>query len=335
MTSLTPLAVLSRFPGPLQPVGPLEPLGGGGGLSGSQLWRFSAAAGRLLLRAWPLEVQKLARVAEVHGWLLELSDLDYLPVPLSDREGRTTIREAARFWELTRWLPGEPERCCPPRRARVEAAIAALREVHERLAGHCQLAPSPGVGARKGELESLMEGGFDLLAAAIARAPAGWLKEAAAEWIRLARLEAPRLLPCLRDAAVLRVAIQPCLRDARAAHFLFTDDRLTGLIDFGSMGMESVAADLARLVGDWFPGNPQGRAAALEAYTRLRRLDASELAVLEAFEWSADLLIGSRWISWHFVQQRRFDQPGAVEEGLRRGLQRLARRHAGGGAWGA
>ena len=53
--------------------------------------------------------------------------------------------------------------------------------------------------------------------------------------------------------------MQPCLRDARPEHFLFVENVLTGLIDFGAMDFETVAGDLARLLGEWLPDLPELR----------------------------------------------------------------------------
>jgi hypothetical protein len=36
-------------------------------------------------------------------------------------------------------------------------------------------------------------------------------------------------------------------------------------------------------------------------------------------------LIGERWLRWHFVEGRRFDDPQAVSDGIARGVSRLER----------
>ncbi len=122
------------------------------------------------------------------------------------------------------------------------------------------------------------------------------------------------------------VPLQPCLRDARAEHFLFEGDRVTGLVDFGAMGIDSVAGDLARLIGDWLDGDPAARAEALDAYERVRPLDAAETALIVAFESSSALLIGEHWIRWHYLEDRQFDDPHATTRGILRGLDLLERR---------
>ncbi|HEY2154142.1 MAG TPA: phosphotransferase, partial [Isosphaeraceae bacterium] len=109
------------------------------------------------------------------------------------------------------------------------------------------------------------------------------LAEPALRWIALARDGLPSLVAQLRREASSAIPLQPVIRDARPAHFLFTGDRLTGLVDFGAMGLESPAADLARLIGEWIGPDLAGRSAALDAYTAVRPIDASEARHIDVF----------------------------------------------------
>jgi homoserine kinase type II len=104
---------------------------------------------------------------------------------------------------------------------------------------------------------------------------------------------------------------------------------VTGLIDFGAMGIESVAADLARLLGDWVGADTGLRAEALDAYASIRPLAAVEIALIDVFEDSSALLGAGHWVRWHFLEGRTFDAPSAVAAGIERGLERLAWRSVG------
>jgi len=319
--------VLLRYPLRVQPVSPVRRLGNAGGLSGATLWRYRAADGELVLRAWPRHGPTQARLEMIHGWLGELAELGLVPVPvpLPARDGRTVQHQDGLYWELAPWLPGAaaPER--PPAAARVQSAFAALASVHRRLSSHAQRGASPGLRLAIRELENLAEGGLDVMAAALERSQADAQALLGQRWVLLARATMPRLLPSLRDAARLEVTLQPCLRDARPEHFLFEADRLSGLIDFGAMGIESVAADLARLISEWFPDHHSLRALALDAYQQVRPLDASEAALIAALEAAGDLLIAGHWLSWHYLDHRHFDDASAVGRGVARGLLRLER----------
>ena len=79
------------------------------------------------------------------------------------------------------------------------------------------------------------------------------------------------------------------------------------------MGIESVSADLARLIGEWFHDDDSLRTLALAAYQQVRPLDESELALMAAFEAAGDLLIAGHWLSWHYLEHRRFDSADEVE----------------------
>jgi homoserine kinase type II len=149
--------------------------------------------------------------------------------------------------------------------------------------------------------------------------------------MELARRVAPRLVEPLRAAAGRITPLQPCLRDARPDHFLFEGERLSGLVDFGAMGVDCVAGDLARLMGEWLEGDLTARAEALAAYERVRPLEAVETDLIGAFESATALLIGEHWIRWHYVEGRRFNDPQAVSQGISRGLSHLERLAAQGG----
>jgi homoserine kinase type II len=319
--------LLARYPRAVQPLDPLQALGGAGGLSGGRLWRYRSEAGLLVLRAWPPDGPGRAQLERVHHWLSRALDLGFLPAPIADRAGRTLQEHAGRFWELAPWLPGAAEPSGPPPSSRLRAAFAAMAAFHQRLAGERREGVSPGLGQRYEAVQRLVQGGLETLEQAIGRGggrdPAG-CRSAATRWLGLARLVAPRLRDPLRLAAGRTVPLQPCLRDARPDHFLFESDRVSGLVDFGAMDVDCVAGDLARLIGDWLDGDPAARAEALAAYEAVRPLAPAESALIAVFEAAADLLIGEHWIRWHYVEGRRFDDPRAIAQGIARGLDRLS-----------
>jgi homoserine kinase type II len=319
--------ILAGYPARFQPDSPLESLGGAGGLSGARLWRYHSASGPMVLRAWPQDGPGREHLDRVHDWLSKTSVLGFTPVPVSDEAGQSLHEYEDRFWEITPLLPGTAYAASPPSPGRLQAAFAGLAALH-RLLGDEQIeASSPGLKRRYETVLQLVGGGIDHLEVAVQRqnpAHSGDLKPEN-RWLILARTVAPRLLHSLWKAATLVTRLQPCLRDARAEHFLFDGERLTGLVDFGAMGVDSVAGDLARLIGEWLDGDTQLRGQALAAYEQISPLKPAELVLIGVFESSADLLIGERWIRWHYIENRRFEDPGAVSSGLARGVKRLER----------
>ena len=277
-----------------------------------------------MARAWPAGGPGRAELRRVHGWLAEASWLGFLPVPCVALDGQTLHERAGRLWELSPWLPGRADRSRPPSRARLRSGFAGLAGLHGAWARHGGMGMSRGLAQRGRELDELVRGGFRILEGALDASPPDALRDLARRWLDSARRLAPAERDRLRGVASGVVRLQPCLRDARADHFLFEGDRLTGVVDFGATDFEAPAADLARLLGDWVGPDLVTRAEALDAYAAVRPLSAAEVALIDAFGRPAALLMGGHWATWHFVERRTFDDPDAVALGLRRGLDRLA-----------
>jgi homoserine kinase type II len=318
--------LLTRYPQHVQPLSELESQGNAGGYSGARLWRFQALTGQFVLRSWPTIGPDRAQLARIHHWLFLTSETGLTPVPVRDNSDGTVQEFEGTLWEITPWLFGQAESAHPPPIARLQAAFSGLAALHARWASELDYDQSPGLALRCNAVEHLIGGGFDVIENAVAKQSASsMLASAGRHWLALARSVAPFLHESLRRASKSILALQPCLRDARPEHFLFEQDRLSGIVDFGAMGMECVAGDLARLIGDWLGGDPDSRSQALTAYERIRPLAPGETSLIPVFESSADLLIGERWLHWHLLEGRRFEDPEAVSKGLARGLKRLER----------
>jgi Phosphotransferase enzyme family len=319
--------LFARYCSRFQPLSPLVSLGGGGGLSGAKLWRFGAEHGELLLRAWPPHGLGREHIEQVHRWLRSTADLEFVPVPIGDRADRSLQEWHGILWEITTWHAGKSDLSRPPGLESLRLAFTGLAMFHERFAGERVEAVSAGLRQRHDAIGRLVHGGFRTLEIAINRqneigAPD---RKVALAWLALARRVAPVLLDPVGRASGRMIRVQPALRDARPEHFLFEGSRLSGLVDFGAMGVESVAADLARLMGEWLAGDPAAWREALAAYERIRPLDPDETRLINVFETTTALLIGERWARWHYVENRGFDDPQAVSNGLQRGLMRLQR----------
>jgi homoserine kinase type II len=318
-------AVLARYPAIARPCQPPESLGNAGGLSGVRLWRYASGRDILVARAWPPNGPGRPALEQIHRWLGEAADVGFVPVPLAALDGRTLHEQGGRLWEVAPWLDGTAVPEQPPPGV-LRSGFAALAAFHQALRSDRTIGPSPGLAARWRELDRLIKKDFDLMARSVERAADDPHGAAARQWLALARAAAPRLVAPLERALASTVPLQPCLRDARPEHLLFCGERVTGLIDFGAMDIDSVAADLARLSSEWIGTDRTARANGLAAYAAVRPLDPVELALLDAFDDSAALLGGGHWIRWHFLEGQRFTEPSAVAAGIARGLERLAER---------
>ena len=317
-------ALLKLYPAADSPIATPVSLGNAGGGSGARLWRFETGIGPHVARAWPIDGPGPDALVAIHRQLARLSPLDFIPIPRPTRDGRTLVVLDGRAWEIAPWLPGDPDRSEPPAVPRVRAGFAGLAAVHDRLGVEGSVGPSPGLHARLDEIRSLLSGGLTSIEAAIGIAHDVPGIDMAARWTTAARAGLPDLLTRLTREAATPVPIQPVLRDARGVHFLFVADRLTGVVDFGAMGRDTPAADLARLLGDCVGRDPVTRRVAIEAYSSIRPLSPVESRMIAVFEEANAWLGPLRWIRWGFVDRRPFDDPDAVRSGLARTTGRLA-----------
>ncbi len=315
-------AILTLYPSIAQPTLPPEPLGNAGGLSGARLWRYRSGLGLLVARAWPPDGPDRAVLEEIHAWLSATDPLGFVPVPIPGRDGRTLYEHHDRLWEITPWMPGAAS-ANQPSSSLIRAGFAALAAFHQRLAPLRVSGNSPGILARLREIDHLLGGGFTAIAHALDMQSADPLCPVAREWLGLARGAAASIQVVLKREACAVIELQPCLRDVRPDHLLFTGDRLTGLIDFGAMGIDTVAGDLARLASEWLGRDLSLRASGVQSYAGIRPISATETALIDVFERSALLLGGAHWIRWHFLERRAFTDPTAVARGLEKGLERL------------
>jgi Ser/Thr protein kinase RdoA (MazF antagonist) len=149
------------------------------------------------------------------------------------------------------------------------------------------------------------------------------LDDRATRLISLFRGAAGKVAPILNQAVEVRVQVQPCICDIWHEHVLYHGDRVVGLVDFGSMRAESVAADLARLVGSMAGDDPATWRIAFEAYQSVSRLSEGEILLTRAFDQTTVLMAGLNWIDWIYRQKRVFDNPQAIRNRLDEILERL------------
>lgn len=309
--------------------GQLESLGGAGGFSGARFWRLAIGGQRLCLRRWPSEHPRRARLESIHRVLqhVHAAGLTCVAVPWPTRH-RTTIAEASdQLWELTRWMPGQADYCRNPNRAKLAAAMMVLARFHQAAAavsGHStQSAVSPGILRRQRRLRHGMQGGADRLAAAIRARSVTPLAAPARRVLTLFRQLAPRVLPTVERAAELRVPMQACIRDIWHDHVLFTGDRVTGLVDFGAVDHETIAGDIARLLGSMVADDPTGWQFGLAAYQTIEPLSDHQRCLITAFDWGNVTLSGLQWIEWIFAEGRHFENQDQVLARLRHIISRM------------
>lgn len=124
-----------------------------------------------------------------------------------------------------------------------------------------------------------------------------------------------RILPMIRTlrrpvlAQVVRVSnqklpLQPCIHDIHAAHLFFERKQFRGLIDFGSVGVDSVAVDVARMLNTLTESRSFYWLLGLTAYQSLRRFSPEELDAIQVFRRSTVLTTAIRWLNYIFMQNQ-------------------------------
>ena len=336
MKGFTALGTMVRrwFPATPFRVGPLP----AAGFSGSPVWLVEslepggATAKRHVLKGfagtWSPE-----RAASIHRWMAAARRAGVGAVPANlevasgDAAGPGTIATdgGGACFEMTQWRPGQPVPAPSPRQA--AAALETLARIHLALreVGGNEETPtaSPPAWARRVEaLRAVIARGWDGPTNGVALP----LQAAVAERRRAAAVilrEQGGLSYLSRLAAVVppAVPLQPVLRDVWQAHVLFVGDEVSAVIDWHAAGIDTPAADLARLLGSWEIGaaNPAGArristlwSDALGAYRAIRPLAAEELSLIDLLHLAGVVGGLHHWFTWVLDEARSFPDPAAV-----------------------
>ena len=206
---------------------------------------------RVVIHAWNQGCTTVARPLSVHPLTNEIR--------LSSSD--TVLSAAGENWELAQWRPGVA--------ATTDAGLDAIRlggeligQFHQATAAlesHCQRAP-------------IIQERLRVLASHQQHLPA------AMQWIQQSGRDG-NLAASLRDAASLihwkwdeaqdkihrsllqdsdnSVTTQYVLRDVHAQHILFSSGRVTGLIDFDAVRIDTPASDLAPWAGSFSIPHPR------------------------------------------------------------------------------
>lgn len=319
----------------------IAPLGAAG-FSGASVHEVRSAAGRFVLKSFAADTSP-ARAAWVHGLTAHLRAAGIVEAAdvTAANDGRTLVTDrGGRLWELVRFVAGVPT--ATPTPAQAAAALAALARLHlaaATLPGQAAtMARAPGLEHRIGRARDLVAAPWRSRRERLRR-PVADDPLAGAVMERLGRAVAV-FASAGGDAALERLAalrpgpqpVQPVLRDVWADHVLFAAapaDRVAGFIDFHAAGLDSPAADVARLLGSWRRPGGEGRGLlagwgdAVAAYEAWRPLPAAERGTIPLFHATGVVFGLDNWFGWVLEEGRTFARPGAVLERIDRLLESL------------
>lgn len=298
----------------------LQALGNHGGFSGARLWRVTTFCGTFCLKLWPLPTTKVTfwSLRRIHQLTHLASCFDFVPRILSPRSLGTYVldQRSERCWDLSTWLPGRADFHHYPTLARLQAALTGMARLHQVWATEAEVVPAercPAVTRRvmrlaeADQVDRRIEERLPLAAGSILRSWAQRAWEQFRRWL----VPAQKALQTWTDR---HVPLQFCLCDIWHDHVLFEGNQLTGIVDYGSVRFDNVAADLARLLGSLVGDDAAMRAAALEAYEAHRPLRADERELVSVLDWTGVVVGASNWLRWLYVDNRHFeDEAGVVK----------------------
>jgi Ser/Thr protein kinase RdoA (MazF antagonist) len=323
--------VLRRYT-PLGPVTALIPQGSGGGFSGARIWRVETIANCYCLKLWPAGPTTPSRLGAIHDLMNQAvaAGLTFVPCVVRTVDGLTWVPHAGRLWDLCSWMPGQADFCDRPSPLRLASAGTALAQLHAAWARvSCRPGPLPAVERRRtrlGEWNNLLCSGWRPVFSSGAADPVRpWAEQA---W-RLLHDCPERVASLLEPWTNVALPLHACLCDIWHDNVLFERDRVTGLIDYGSVKTDHVAVDLARLLGSLAGEESELRAAGLEAYRRIRPLSLQEEALVAVLDETGLILAAMNWLVWLYHEQRTFENRAAVARRLAGLVNRLATRFGG------
>ena len=315
---------LSHFV-PSKEITSITPLGNAGGFSGAQLWRLTVSGNEWCLRRWPQEHPSEKQLDWIHRVLFHAAKNgnDFLPLPCRLKNTKTHCRVDEAFWELSPWMAGKADFWEAPSDNRLAAALRALAEFHRATNQFApqEVAAAPGIIAREKQLQQwqLLRQNPNL--ASQLKSDSRFASQAF-EMLTLMPAVIPRCEQWLSKAPKLS-KLQPCLRDIWHDHVLFNGSKVSAFVDFGAMRIDSVAVDLARLLGSLVGDAADRWQFGIQAYQEVHPIAAEDQAKLASIDLANSILSGANWIRWIYVERRRFENGQAVQARLEQILERL------------
>ncbi len=290
-----------------------------------RLWRWTGVAGSLLLRLWP-EGYDAKQLADNHRLMADARNrgLQFVPLVIQTRLNVSLVTRLNRLWELQEWLPGVADFHGRPARQKLEQASTALAQLHQVWSRYRDPVERqcPAIQRR-----------LDFVRSWIARRHAGWrprsqdasLQALLASFWTVVDSLVDHIAGWLRPWSDRLFPAQPCLRDPWHDHFLFENDRLTGLIDYGSVNTDNVAVDLARMLGSLVGDDEASWQLGFDGYRSIRALSAEEMALARALDRAGTVVAAATWLIWLTDRKGEFSEPLLAVKRLDGLMKRLVR----------
>jgi Ser/Thr protein kinase RdoA (MazF antagonist) len=108
-------------------------------------------------------------------------------------------------------------------------------------------------------------------------------------------------------------------------HVLFSDENVTGVIDFGGVKLDHVTVDLARLLGSLVGDDRSAYGEGVETYHAVRPIGFQDAANVLTLDHTGVLLGITNWLRWLYLERRPFEDRQKVAERLAELVRRVER----------
>ena len=310
-----------------------------GGFSGAVVFRATTSDGcELAIRRTPKSVTlPPERMQRLHGLLQQISQAgcQVIPVPLMPVKMEVLVHRGENrpvvpwldledcVWQFEPWMSGSSLAGHELTAPHLRAALSTLHHFHEKAAEAVRIVgsddwflnatrPSPAISRRLGIVNELQAGLLKKLEHRLRGDPDVQLQGLAVRVCETLTTWLPWLQRELTALAVIAFPVQPVLRDIWRAHVLFTDCRVTGLIDLSAAASDHVTVDLARLFRSWFGSDISRMQNAVKEYQSLRILSGPEQRLLQTLDASTVLLSPVTWLRRRMESGDRANLSGDV-----------------------
>jgi homoserine kinase type II len=301
---------------------------GQSGFSGARVWQITADDGQ------QYSVKQLTNTPPDHlAWIHRvmshtlICDCDFIPAPQRTQDGMSFHQTPDGLWEVCRWVPGAADFCENPSDDRLSHAAMCLAKFHQAAAQvNFDFRPSDGVKTRLNQLLQLQD--FITPLQITAQSTKDTFPALGGLLFQLKQLTTQQIQPlinALSHFSKQTLPVQPVIRDLWHDHLLFTGEKLTGIVDFDAMQMDTIALDLTRCLGSIIPDQPDRWKSALEQYHSVRPIQPAELELIGVIDPINVILSSMNWLKWIVVEQRHFENPAHVQTRLQFLNERLSK----------
>ncbi len=291
----------------------VEPIARRHSLGRCRYWILKTDEGPFCLRRWPENEPTRERLQFQQAvlWHCVCEGIDFVPLPFETLDCKGFVEFSGSFWEVLPWLdvnmpdavefftpldPRDESSAAPkPTGRQLEAAMAALARFHVATSffplPNPPVSVSPKISMLLKSWKKWISGRFETLSLALLRRE----QEPLSPEERCLVLVGRRLLGrpiqemgnnmalCSR-AARLAVPIQPIHGNPDVRHFRFDGDDVCGLLDFQTIGADSVALDVAILLDSLAQGDAVLWVRGIRAYQNIRPLEDNERFLISVFD---------------------------------------------------